>query len=724
MSVVLLFAVASYCTASDQASPARASTHFANDVVPILTKLTCNSGNCHGKSGGQNGFRLSLLGFDAEADYEAIVRESRGRRLAVGRPETSLLLRKAAGRQAHAGGKWMNPDDANYRVLAEWIRSGAGFGDPKAPTPVSVAIVPHEAVMKPKDRIKLKVVATLSNGQKVDVTDRSQFLANDDSVAAVDESGAVTTKPSSGEAAIMARYAGKVGVFRAIVPIPQKDSMRTGFNKRNFIDQWTDRKWQALGLQPSPCSTDAQFLRRVTLDLCGRLPTPLEVRSFLASTLPDKRDRAIDRLLDSPDYATMQAMRWGAILHNRRGSRPEGVTPSHAMSNWLKDAFAADMPYDQLARAIVTARGTADRCPPAVWYRNVRTAEDNVDQISQMFLGVRVQCARCHHHPYDKWSQDDYYGMASFFARIERKRIADSRTALPTEAIVVKPRGAAIHLRTGMPMPAKPLEGEAIETADGADPRVAFADWMTARENPYFARAAVNRVWGQMLGRGIVEPVDDMRVTNPPTNSELLDALAADFVAKGYRMKHLLRTICQSATYQLASAPTTENALDRQNFARFYARRLPAEVLLDALDSATGAKTSLGFPTEMRVVELPDERPESYFLDTFGRPLRASSCECERSNDSNLGQALHLLNSKEVQEKLMKADGLAQRFAKDGRPTPMVVEEIYLRVLARLPQPNEEKTATSYLSSSKDRRKAMQSLLWSLLNSKEFQFNY
>lgn len=522
----------------------------------------------------------------------------------------------------------------------------------------------------------------------------------------------------------MARFIGRVGVFHAIVPLETQNVTPTPFTPRNFIDRLTQHKWNELGLQPSPTVGDERFIRRVSLDLCGKLPTPQSVREFVESKAPNKRDALIDRMLDSPDYAAFQALRWGAVMHNRRGTRAEGVGPSHAMTLWLKDAFAADTAYSEIARSIVTARGSATMCPPVVWYRNVRTAEDNVDQVSQMFLGMRVQCARCHHHPYEKWSQDDYYGMASFFARVNRKVSTNPRTAIPEDAVVVSRKGLAKHQRTGETVKPRALDGPELDTANMSDPREALADWMTRSDNPFFAKAAVNRVWGQLFSRGIVEPVDDMRVTNPPTNPQLLDALAADFVANGFRMKSLLRTICQSATYQRTSEPIAANAADKQNFARYYARRLPAEVLLDAVDSATGVKSSFGFPSEMRVVDLPDERADSYFLDTFGRPQRASSCECERSNDASLSQALHLLNSKEVREKLTPASGAKSKADTDKRTTTQKIDDVYLTTLARLPTANERKAAEAFIVGSTDKAKGFQTLLWSLMNAKEFQFNF
>lgn len=698
--------------------------NFPNEIVPIFTKLTCNSGGCHGKSGGQNGFRLSLLGFEPQEDHEYVVREGRGRRIFPAAPEQSLLLRKASGGLPHGGGKWMKPGDDNYNLIVAWIQQGAPYGTDKDPVVTSIEVFPNRRVMARGSTQYLRVTATYSDGRTEDVTRHVQFQSNDEAVASVNELGKVTTHDLSGESAVMARYMGKVAVFRATVPVGLEIDTPVAFEPRNFIDELTQAKWKDLGLVPSPTASDAQFIRRVSIDICGKLPDSQSVHEFIESNDPNKREKLIDRLLNSADYASYMAMKWGAVLQNRRDNKREFAYGTHAMSLWLKQAFYDDMPYDEFVTAILTASGTPDVNPPTVWYRSVRTPEDNVDNVSQLFLGTRIQCARCHHHPFEKWGQDDYYSMAAFFNRLGRKPFETFvGSTQVNEAVFVNRSGATKHPKTGQVMPAAGLDAEPVEIAPGEDPRYHLAKWMTKPDNPFFARALVNRLWGHFFSRGIVEPIDDMRVTNPPTNPELLDALAEDFVRSGYSIKHTIKMICSSATYQLDSEPNKYNLHDKQNFARYYPKRLQAEVLLDALDQVTQVRTNFNYPQEMRAVDLPDEQVNSYFLDIFGRPQRSSSCECERSVEANLSQALHLLNSNEVQSKLTADQGRAAQLASDSRPEEEKIKELFLTFFSRLPRAEEVQTAVEYISGQSDKKVAYQNIIWALINTKEFQFN-
>lgn len=695
---------------------------FTNEIEPVLSKLGCNSGGCHGKSGGQNGFRLSLLAYQPEADYEYIVTEARGRRVFPAAPAQSLLLRKATGRLPHGGGKRMVPDDDSHQLLTDWIRQGMPYGaqDPKV---VRIEIFPQQRVMDRQSTQRLRVTATYSDGRNEDVTRQVQFQTNDESIATVDDTARVTTHDQNGEAAIMARYQGQVAVFRASVPTGKTLPASSDFVVGNEVDRLTSRKWKDLGLAPSRRTTDAEFIRRVYIDLCGKLPPADDVKAFVGSAQRDKRAKLVEQLLDSLDYASSMAMKWGAVLQNKREGRGDYAPGTHAMSLWLKEAFHDDMPYDEFVREILTASGTAVDNPPVVWYRQVRSPEQNVDNVSQLFLGTRIQCAQCHHHPFEKWGQDDYFKFASFFARIGRKPYGAMESGEPEEAIFVSRSGNAKHPVTGQDLKPAGLGGPELDVAAGEDPRQKLVDWMTGPDNPYFAKALVNRLWGHFFGRGIVDPLDDMRVTNPPSNPELLDWLAKDFVAHGYSIKHSLRTILSSSTYQLASEPNDYNKDDRQNFARYYPKRLPAEVLLDAIDSVTLTRTDFSFPGEMRAVDLPDENVGSYFLDIFGRPARQSSCECERTGDANLSQALHLLNSQEIQTKVAAESGRASKLAEDARPIADKVRDLYLVFFARQPTDNELQTAAGYVESKDDKRAAFQNLIWALINTKEFQFN-
>lgn len=698
--------------------------NFPNEIVPIFTKLNCNSGGCHGKSGGQNGFRLSLLGFEPKEDHDYLVREGRGRRVFPAAPEQSVLLRKAAGKLPHGGGKLMNVGDDNYQLLVAWIQQGMPYGSDSDPVVTKIDVYPPQRVMDRGTSQRLRVTATFSDGRTEDVTRQAQFQSNDDAVATVDDSGCVTTNNLSGESAIMARYMGQVAVFRASVPVGMEIDEQVAFTPKNFIDELTQKKWQDLGLLPSKQTSDTQFIRRVSIDLCGVLPTADQVREFVESKDPQKRDKLIADLLASPDYASYMAMKWGAILQNRRAGKGEYAPGTHTMSLWLKQAFYNDMPYDQFVTAILTASGTPELNPPTVWYRSVRTPEDNVDNVSQLFLGTRIQCARCHHHPFEKWGQDDYYSMAAYFGRMGFKNFAKfPNSAQVNQAIFVRRGGAVRHPKTGQVMQPAGLDGQPTDVPAGEDPRKHLAEWMTQPDNPFFARALVNRLWGHFFSRGIVEPIDDMRVTNPPTNPELLDALAKEFVDSGYSIKHIIAKICQSATYQLDSEPNKFNIHDKQNFARYYPKRLQAEVLLDALDTVTAVQTGFNFPQEMRAVDLPDEQVNSYFLDIFGRPQRSSSCECERSVEANLSQALHLLNSNEVQAKLAADNGRAAQLAADSRPDAEKINELFFVFFSRSPRSDEMQTAVEYVEGQSDKKVAYQNLIWALINTKEFQFN-
>lgn len=697
--------------------------NFTNEIVPIFTKLTCNSGGCHGKSGGQNGFRLSLLGFEPRQDHDYLVRESRGRRLFPAAPELSLVLRKATGTVPHGGGKLMKVGDDNYQLIVEWIRQGMPFGSDKDPVVTRIDVVPAQRVMGKRMTQRMRVTATYSDGHTEDVSRYAQFQSNYDDVGAVDVSGKVTSSTYSGEAAIMARYQGQVAVFRASVPNDRKLDNPPPFAIRNYVDEHVQKKWQALGLAPSATTADYQFIRRLYADLVGKLPTPEAVHVFVSSTDPQKRDKLIDELLASTDYASFMALKFGAVLQNKRGGQGDYVYGTHAMSLWLKDAFYNDMPYDQFARAVLTACGTPDVTPPVVWFRSVRSPEENVDNVSQLFLGTRIQCARCHHHPFEKWSQDDYWGMAAFFSRLGRKEFVKFAGGQSNEAVFVARSGSVSNPKTGQPALPKGLDAPAFNVPPGDDPRQKLVDWMVDPKNPMFARALVNRLWGHFFGKGIVDPIDDMRVTNPPTNAELLSALADDFIKRGFSIKHVIKTICSSSTYQLSSEPTANNMHDKYNFARYYPRRLQAEVLLDAIDQVTGSASNLGFPQDMRAVDLPDEQIGSYFLDIFGRPQRQSSCECERSSEANLSQALHLLNSNEIQGKLGDGNGRSSKLAADKRPDAEKVSELFLWFFARPPKADELKAALDHIGAQQNKAIAYQNIIWALLNSKEFLFN-
>jgi hypothetical protein len=689
--------------------------------VPLLSRYGCNAGGCHGKASGQNGFRLSLFGFDTRFDYQAIVQEARGRRVFPAAPQRSLILTKATGQVPHGGGRRFEIGSEPYEVILAWIRSGLAASSPDAPKLVRLHVRPTDLVMNPDQRQQLGVEAEYSDGRRRDVTGRAEYSSNLGVVAAVDADGAVTAGQQSGESAIMIRYMGQVAVFRAMVPHGQPLAEIPNFDPANYIDRLCAEKWKRLGLMPSPVVDDATFLRRATIDICGRLPTVDEARAFLNQTSPDKRTKLIEQLLESPDYPAYFAMRWGAILRN--SSLAGADQAAYAFHNWLKDLIARNRPYPELVRGVVAAAGEWQDAPAINWYWQMR--DDQLHQVTadtaQVFLGIRLQCARCHHHPYERWGQEDYFGLAGFFTRLGRKSFGQPPPYFSAPTVTT---GEQNPLTGRTPEPKYP-DGEYAKFNAEEDPRHALVDWMARPENPFFARVLVNRVWGHFMGSGLVNEVDDLRETNPPSNPELLDALARDFVEHGFDVKHVIRTIATSRVYQLSSEPTPQNQNDRQNFARFYARRLVAEVFLDSVDQATGSRTRFsGVSSNARAIDLPHERFGSYFLDTFDRPQRVTGCECERSSAATLAQVLLMANSNEIENKVADGNGRIARIIKEKLAMKEAVEELYLAAYSRPPSAAELTKTLAYVDSQENKQAALEDVLWTLINAKEFMFNH
>ncbi len=713
--------------------------NFGNQVVPIFTKLGCNSGGCHGKASGQNGFKLSLLGFEPEVDFNALVKEARGRRLFPASPDNSLLLLKATGTMAHAGGKRMEIGSDEYKLVRRWIAAGMPFGEKTDPTVVKITLYPDQRIMTRQNKQQFAVYAHYSDGTVEDITRRAQYESNDTEISVVDTAGTVRTLEMSGEAAIMARYQGHVNTFRATVPLGVPVPAYT-FEPKTVVDQHTANKWKQLGLVPSELCTDEMFIRRVYLDIAGTLPAPAQVTAFLNDKDPTKRDKLVDALLETPEYSYYFANKWADILRNKRGNNaPERATATFGFHSWIREAIAGDKPYDEFAREIIAATGDEIRSPATMWYKGLfqdqnKFQSEFVDNVAQVFLGLRLSCAQCHHHPYEKWSQDDYWGIAAFVGRVASKPIimpglTNQNQNRQKLFIFSRSNGTVINKRTSQPAVMKPLDGEPMQVSAEEDPWQKLVDWMVDAKNPFFARAVANRYWAHFFGRGIVDPLDDMRVTNPPSNPELLDALAKELVDHKYSLKHLVRTICKSRTYQLSAVPNDFNKHDKQTYARYYPKRMSAEVLFDAVCQVTNSPSTFnGLPNDRhaprRAIMLPDEAFQSYFLDVFGRPQRLSACECERVSEANLAQALHLLNSDEVQNKLAAGNGRADQLAKDPRPHPEKVEELFLWAFARKPTPEDMKTALAHIQKhEKQPAVAYQDLLWTLINCKEFVFN-
>ncbi len=693
--------------------------NFAHQIIPIFTKLGCNSGGCHGKAAGQAGFKLSLLGFEPQEDYEHLLNESRGRRLFPALPDKSLLLQKATNMSPHGGGKRMDVDSHEYRLLRRWVASGMPFGEDHDPQLTNIRVIPAQALLEREQWQQLSVVATYSDGSTEDVTRTAQYESNNTDMAEVTESGLVKLGIASGNSAIMTRYQGQVAVFRIGVPLGVNVAQWPASN--NLVDELVFAKLKALGIPPSTPCDDATWIRRVTLDLCGRLPTAQEAQAFLSDSSPKKFETTVDHLLASSDHAEFFAKKWSSILRNRRNSTGHQFG-SFSFYAWLRDSFYRNQPYDQLVRELLTATGSIESNPPVAWFREVSSTEARIEDVSQLFLGQRLQCARCHHHPYEKWSQTDYYHMSAFFSKVSRK---DGDT--PEEPHFVSRAGAASakHPKSGQDLPPASLDSQPSLLGPIDDPRTHLVDWMVSPDNPYFARSLSNRYWKHFFAVGLVEPEDDMRVTNPPSHSELLDGLSDYFVDTGFDQRALMRLICTSTTYRLSSNANAHNLADK-SYSRFYPKRLQAEVLLDAVDQVLLTETAFdGLPLGTRAVSLPDTQFSSYFLDVFGKPESTTACECERSQEATLAQSLHLLNSKEVQAKLSSDSSLPASLAASSESTEKRIEQLYLSALSRFPTASEVQTASDYLlSKSAQPRLAFEDLVWAVLNSKEFIFNH
>lgn len=705
--------------------------NFANQVVPLFTKFGCNAGACHGKASGQNGFKLSLLGFEPEEDYEYIAKENRGRRILHAAPAHSMLLLKASGGIAHGGGRKIDADSPSYRVLLRWIEQGTPYGQPNDPAVTRIEVLPRERLLERNSGQQLTVIAHHSDGSTVDVTRMTQFEANERDLAAVDAAGLVSTRNAPGTFAVMARYQTHVAVFRGLVPLGAPVAQLPP--AKNFIDEHVSRQWKKLGLPPSALCDDSTFLRRVTIDIAGRLPTLEDTQKFLVDKDADRHEKLVDRLLASPDYADLFASKWSAVLRNRRINAKDDARPSIAFHGWIRESLDKNVPFDQFVREVLTAQGEAIKIPPVAWYREVKDVSSQVEDVAQLFLGQRIACAKCHHHPLEKWNTQDYWALAAFFTRIDikapkaDKKDKKSGKNEPGQSWLVslKPgKAEATNPKTKKSIKPAGLDGPELTLTPEEDPRSKLVDWMADPKNQFFARALANRYWKHFLGRGLVEPEDDLRATNPATNPELLDALAKQFTDSKYDLKQLVRAICTSNTYRLSALPNEHNADDRQNYSRFLPRRLHAEVLFDAIDAVTLTKPAFkGVAAGTRALQLPDNQFESYFLSAFGRPDFASACECERSGDSSLAQSLHLFNSAELAKKV--AGERLKKLVADKRPAQDRLRELYLVALAREPNQEEMARMTAYLQDrSGNLSAAYEDLLWAVLNTKEFLYNH
>ncbi len=718
------------CLAAESAS----SLNFVNDVEPILTKASCNSGGCHAKAGiGQRGFRLSVLGFEPQEDYEHIVKEGKGRRVFAAAPDQSLLLLKAANIVPHGGGKRLEPGSEEFQTVVRWISEGMVYERESDPKIVSVEVEPARISLKAKSQQHLKVRARYTDGSVRDVSRTALYEANDKSMAEASEEGVVSLQDLPGNVAVMVRYSGLVSVCSISVPLGAPVEQLPP--SKNFIDELVFANLKRIGIPPSGVCDDSTFLRRVSLDIAGRLPTEEEAQAFLNNNDPGKRDAVIDVLLRSSGYADFFAGKWAMLLHNKRDLASDTVS-NFAFHSWIRDSLLANTPYDVMVRDLLAATGEITTNPAVAWFKRVKEPKQQLEDVAQLFLGVRMQCVQCHHHPFERWGQQDYYSLAAFFSQIGRKL-----SSTPEEETIFHKRGIAQAENKKTKQQVRPagLGGGPLEIAPDEDPRLRLAEWMREKTNPFFAKALVNRYWKHFFRRGLVDPEDDIRDTNPPTNPELLDALAAKFVQSGYDLKELIRTITQSTTYQLSSVPNEYNGIDQQNFSRYYPRRLPAEVLLDAIDGLTGTPTNFpDLPPGTRAVSLPDNsyNRTTALLKVFGRPEGLSVCECERVDSASLSQSLHLLNSADIKGKLSGANGRAERLVKAGGTDAEKIRGLYFTAFARPPSAEEIREAEEYLKRPltdargepmdplKAKRNSLEDLIWALMNAKEFSYNH
>jgi hypothetical protein len=698
---------------------------FERDVQPILTRGGCNSGACHGKQRGQNGFQLSLLGFDDDFDFDAIVRQARGRRIFPAVPERSLVLLKATATIPHGGGKRLTSGTREHDTLRRWMLGGlrrtTGGATPELER---ISVTPTTRLLTPRARQQIIVTAHFSDGTHEDVTHLAAFQSNESPIAAVDEHGLVRAGPLPGEAAIMARYEGKFATTTISIPLPGKPppEIYADLPRRNFIDGHVWVKLERLGITPSePCS-DATFLRRVHIDIIGRVPSSDEVRDFLADTSPNKGERVVDRLLERPEYADHWSNKWVDLL--RPNPYRVGIKAVRSLDSWVRGAFRENRPYDQFVRELVAARGSTFRYGATTVFRDRRSPDELVTMFSQLFLGIRLGCAKCHQHPFEVWSQADYYSLAAYFADVGRKGSGLSPPISGGEEFVFAKTGGSVkHPRTGETLAPKPLFGEAPPREAQGDLRDVLAEWLTSKENPFFARVIVNRVWADLMTRGIVEPVDDLRESNPPSNIALLETLAARFRDDGYDLKKLIRVITTSYVYGLSSRPGKRNVADTRNYSRHYRQRLRAEVLLDAVCDITGVPEKFSaMPAGSRAAELWTHRSKSTFLDTFGRPDPNQDPPCLRIDETTVVQALHLMNSPRLHEKVTRDGSRAAQLAASGREPREIVEELYLLVYSRLPTASESRDGAERIEKASTPREAVEDLLWALLNTPEFVF--
>jgi len=695
---------------------------FALDVEPVFMKAGCNAGSCHGAARGKDGFRLSLFGFNPEADYEYLTREIIGRRINLAIPQDSLLLTKGAGQVQHTGGKLFEPESELYQAVLRWVQAGAPADAKDIPHVIGTEIYPKQVVLEGTNTTqRLSVRAKYSDGSDRDVTSLAAFMNNNDVSVKVSPQG-ILTSGERGEAFITARFETyTVGAQILVVPKGQEFKF-PNIEARNYIDELVYNKLKKIRIVPSEVASDNVFLRRVYLDSIGRLPTTHELKDFQADLSTGKRERLIDELINKPEFADMWVMKWAELLRVRTiQDNGDFFSEKNAMGyyTWLREQILNNVPVDKMVTSIISASGSTFENPAANYYKLETDVLKMSEDVAQVFMGMRIQCAQCHNHPFDRWTMNDYYGFASFFSQVGRKRGED-----PRDTIIFNRGGGEIN----HPVAKKPIAptflGGGLADVKDKDRRAVLGEWISSSKNPYFARNLVNIVWAHYIGRGIIDPVDDVRISNPASNPELLDELAKRFTASNYDFKALVRDILNSRTYQLATESNETNASDIANFSKGIIRRMRAEVMLDAITQVTETEERFRHtPKGTTAVQIADGNVTSYFLTTFGRATRETVCSCEVKMEPNLSQALHLLNGDTVNTKV-QTGGVVKKMLTSGKKPDEVVEELYARTLTRKPTEAEMAKLQPFLAQKEKQEDALNDLFWSLLNSKEFMFNH
>jgi hypothetical protein len=691
---------------------------FKLDVMPVFMRAGCNQGGCHGAARGKDGFRLSLFGFDPDGDHDRLTREFNGRRVNLALPQDSLLLEKASGKVPHTGGQKIKVGDEYYAAIVRWLEDDAPNDPPTVPTPVSMEVFPPGGVLDGKgEKQRIVVRAKYSDGTDRDVTSLALFLSNNDNAAKIDGDGVVTAG-DRGEAFVMARFhTFTIGVPFVTLP---KGLQFTWTNRpeTNYIDTLVNNKLKKLRIEPSGACNDEVFVRRVYLDIIGNLPTADEYARFMVSTLPNKRELLVDELLDRKDFAELWVLKWAELLQIR-SSNQVSYKAMLLYYNWLQEKIAKNVPTDEWVRELLGATGGTFKNPPTNYYQLETDILKVTENVAQVFMGMRVQCAQCHNHPFDRWTMNDYYGFAAFFSQIGRKGTDD-----PRELVVFNSGGGDVRHPVGGRVMKPKFLGGAEPDVTGKDRRQVLAAWLASPENPYFAKNLANIVWAHFFGQGIIHEVDDVRISNPASNQELLDELGKKFTSYRYDFKKLVKDICTSQTYQRSTQPTKTNEADTRNFARGPIRRIRAETMLDIISQVTDTKNKFpGLPQGARAVQIADGTVSNYFLTTFGRPARETVCSCEVRLEPTLSQSLHLMNGETVASKVAQGN-LVGKMLQEKRPPAFVIEQLYHRCLSRAPRPDELQKLLAMVDASQDKKQALEDVFWAILNSREFMFNH